>query len=233
MHDPRPIQIPVEHARVEHVSGLHQQPEGGRARAAILLAHGAGAGMKSAFLERTADGLAARGFAVLRFNYPYAERMQLEGKRFPPDRFAQLEATHERALARLLELQPQARALAAGKSMGGRVASVIAAKGAAVQALAFFGYPLHPAGKPERLRSEHFAAIAQPALFLQGTRDALCDLELLRRELRRFGGPVRLERIEGGDHDFKLPRAAGRSHAEVIDGLVAAFDTWAREDLGL
>ena len=233
MHDPRLIQIPIEHARVGQVSALHDQPEGIATRAAILLAHGAGAGIQSAFFERTAAGFAARGFAVLRFNYPYAERMQLEGKRFPPDRLPQLEATHERALARLVELHPHARALAVGKSMGGRVASVIAAKGAALQALAFFGYPLHPAGKPERLRSEHFAAVAQPALFLQGTRDALCDLELLRRELRRFGGPVRLEKIEGGDHDFKLPRAAGRSHAEVIDGLLTAFDTWAREDLGL
>jgi predicted alpha/beta-hydrolase family hydrolase len=141
MEERAELRITVEHPHVEAVGGLHQQPSVSRARAAILLAHGAGAPMDSEFMNGMADALVGRGFCVLRFNYPYAERMRREGRRLPPDRLPVLEATHERALVRVRELHPELRVIAAGKSMGGRVASVIAAKGAALEGLAYFGYP--------------------------------------------------------------------------------------------
>ena len=139
-----------------------------------------------------------------------------------------LEATHRAALATLRARFPKRRLLLAGKSMGGRIGSHLAAADADAAGLVLLGYPLHPPGRPERVRAEHFAAIAQPALFLQGTRDALGGVELLRRELEVFGGPVTLEVVEGADHDFRVPRALGRSREEVLDGLVGAIDAWER-----
>lgn len=191
----------------------------------ILLAHGAGAGHDSPLLAALAAELARERFELLAFHYPYMARMRREGRRRPPDPMPRLELAHERALEELGRLRP-ARALLVGKSMGGRVGSVIAAKGARAAGLVLVGYPLHPAGKPERERSEHFRALVQPALFLSGTRDALCELPLLERALKTYGGVARLERLEGADHDFALPGRGGRDPETAARELVRRICAW-------
>lgn len=227
------LQIPVDHAGVQWVSARLDAPpqagggaggEGGRS--VLLLAHGAGAPLTSPFLATVAEGLAARGLAVVRFNYAYAERGAREGKRRPPDRKPALLAVHASALEWTRERFPERRLLLAGKSMGGRMGSYLAAEGCEAAGLVFFGYPLHPPGRLDQPRSEHFGAIAQPALFLQGTRDALCDLELLRPALQTFGGKVTLHEIAEADHDFGLPKSAGRPRQEVLAELVETLDRW-------
>jgi len=123
------------------------------------------------------------------------------------------------------ELAP-GRLFLGGKSMGGRVASHLAAAGAECEGLLFLGYPLHPAGKPERLRDGHLADIECPMLFVEGTRDPLCRLELLQPVLARLGNRARLHLIEGGDHSFRLPKRLGRSEREVWDEILEAAIDW-------
>lgn len=222
------ISIPIDHADLPAVSGIVDRPDGGSTRSGLLLAHGAGAPMTSAFLEAAATGLAARGLPVLRFNYAYTERATRAEKRRPPDRMPTLLAVHRAALDVAREVLGTGRLVLAGKSMGGRMASLLAAEGDDAAGLVYFGYPLHPAGKPERLRREHFPAIAQPTLFLQGTRDALCDLDLLRPALETYGGAVELHVVEGADHDFRVLRRSGRTDDEVLAEVLEAVDAWER-----
>ena len=223
-----PLRVTVPHAGAEGVTASRDTPGEDAGRAVVLFGHGAGAPMTSEFMRAAAEGLAARGFPVLRFNYVYSELAARAGRRRPPDRQPRLLETHRAALAALRERYPERRLVLAGKSMGGRMSTYLAAEGDDCAGLALFGYPLHPPGKPERLRSEHFAAIAQPALFLQGTRDALCDLDLLRRELECFGGRATVEVLEDADHDFGVPKRTGRTRAEVLADLVQRFDDWER-----
>ncbi|MEZ6003433.1 MAG: alpha/beta family hydrolase [Planctomycetota bacterium] len=221
------VQIQVRGAPVDWVSGIWNLPESPDPPAlAVLLAHGAGAGMRSAFMGRTAEFLAERGFPVLRFQYAYTERIEREGKQRPPDRQPMLEAVHRQAAGILRQRFPEARIVFAGKSMGGRMGSYLAAEGEDVAALAYLGYPLHPPGKPERLRTDQFPSVTQPSLFLQGTRDALCDLELLRPALETYGGPTTLEVIEGADHSFQVLRSTGLSDDEVLEDVLGRMTTW-------
>jgi predicted alpha/beta-hydrolase family hydrolase len=205
------------------VGGLWQAPRAPR-ESALLLAHGAGAGMEHPLLAAVADSLVAHGFAVLRFRYPYMERAAGGGARGFPDPMPLLEEAHFAALAELARRAKGRRLLLAGKSMGGRVATHLAAKGADCAGLVLLGYPLHPPGRPERMRSEHFPAIAQPALFLEGTRDPHCDLALLEKALSRYGGTATVERVEGGDHDFA--RAGHRDPAERGRDLAQRIERW-------
>ena len=220
--------LPVDHPGIDEVSALFEEPDAAipTRRSAFLLAHGAGFHMESPWMETVARGLVARGYPVLRFNYPYWERALREKKRRPPDPAPRLEEAHARAAAALRARAGDRRLILSGKSLGARMGSHLAAKGVLCHGLVFFGYPLHPPGKPDRLRSEHFAALVQPTLFLQGTRDPLCDLELLRRELRRFGGSVGLEVIEGADHSFRVPRSSGRSDDQVLEDLLDRTAAW-------
>lgn len=218
-------------AGIESVSALWDLPgDSGEPpsspRPPILLAHGAGVPMRSEFMETIAVGIAAGGHPVLRFNYPYAERMEQSGTRRPPDRRGPLMAAHRCALAKLTERFPEPRPVLAGKSMGGRIASMLAAEGDDAASLVFFGYPLHPPGKPEKQRTEHFPTLAQPALFLQGDRDALAGLDLLRTALETYGGQSTLEVIEGADHDFAVLRRMGLAREEVLAGLVERTLAW-------
>lgn len=224
-----PLEIPVDHPEIGHLPAIFREGARPRRRSSILLAHGSGAGMESPFLETVAGGLAAAGFAVLRFEYPYMARIRREGKRRFPDRAPVLEEAHGLALEALARRTPRRRILLAGKSLGGRIGSHLAAKGADCAGLVLLGYPLHPAAHPDRERTEHFGAIAQPALFLQGTRDALCELPRLRRALELWGGPVELETVEEGDHDFAVPKRTGRTREEVLAGLVGSVADWERE----
>lgn len=232
---PPDLALPTPGADVEAV-GAWWDP-GSAERPAVLLAHGAGADGGSAWLEHVATGLAARGLSVLRFRYAYAERMAREGRRRPPDRAPKLEAVHAIALQHLASRCPDQPLVLAGKSMGARMGSHLAAQGApateaCARALVHFGFPLHPARKPSRERAEHFRSLPLPALFLSGTRDALCTPALLEAALPLHGGPATLQWIEDADHDFKVPRRTGRSHEEVLDDLLDRTDAWLATTLG-
>lgn len=212
--------------RGQPLSACFDAPDGEPRGSAVLLAHGAGHHLESPWMEALALGLAARGFPVLRFNYPYRERARSAGAERPPDPRPVLEDAHAAALAALATLAPGKRLLLAGKSLGGRISSYLAAKGHACAGLVLFGYPLHPPGKPERTRSEHFPAIVQPALFLQGTRDEFAELELLRTALGRYGGRASLRVIEDADHGFHVPRRSGRGDDEVRAELLEHVSSW-------
>jgi uncharacterized protein len=219
--------IPYSGVHVDSLAALWDLPEGdGPVDRAVLLAHGAGAPMDTPLLEATALQLAESGIPVLRFLYPYTERARREGRRLPPDRAPTLLDAHRAAADVLRERYPAASWIFGGKSMGGRMASMLAAEGDALHALFFLGYPLHPAGKPERERSEHFAAIEIPALFLQGDRDALCELPLLRTALERFGGDTHLHVVAGADHGFDVRKKDGRTPEAVRNELRDELAAW-------
>ncbi len=181
----------------------------------LVLAHGAGAGMRHPFLEAVAAALAARRIASFRFEFPY----QAAGARRPDPRPVLVAKLCE-AVAEGASRAPGLPLFAGGKSMGGRMASHAAAEGrlGAVRALVFLGFPLHPAGKPGVERAEHLPRVAQPMLFLQGTRDSLADLALLAPICEKLPR-ARLHVIDGADHGFHVPKRSGRSDADVIEEL--------------
>lgn len=189
---------------------------------AVILGHGAGGNMNDALLSAVHLGLASRGIVAVKFNFTYTER-----RRKIPDRMPELEACFRRVVESVEaddDLRPQ-RLFLGGKSMGGRVASHLAAQGVPCAGLVFLGYPLHPAGKPAQLRTAHLPSITVPMLFLTGTRDKLCELDLLRPILDGLKVPVRLHVIEGADHSFKVPRSVGRT-TDVVDEIVDVSSRW-------
>jgi uncharacterized protein len=186
----------------------------------VILGHGAGADMTSPFLRFFADGLRAAGHAAVRFNFPYRE----EGKRAPNPRRL-LEATYRAVLA-AVHKSHAGPIFIGGKSMGSRMATYLAAAGEDVAGLALLGYPLHPAGKPEKIRHDHFPDLRVPALFLSGDRDPLCDLALLRRSLRSYGGEATLSVVEGGEHSFKVLKRSGRTDEEALAGALDVLLGW-------
>lgn len=216
---PRALDLTVS-ARLGRVSGLWLEPP--QAAVALVLAHGAGAGMRHGFLEVLAAELAARGVATLRYQFPYAEA----GRR-RPDPPAVLVRTVEAAVAAARELT-RLPLFVGGKSMGGRMSSTAAAeKGLpGVRGLVFFGFPLHPAGRPGTARGEHLADVELPMLFLQGDRDRLADLELLRTLLAPLGRRARLHALAGADHGFHVPKRSGRTDVEVLAELAEAAAAW-------
>jgi predicted alpha/beta-hydrolase family hydrolase len=224
---PHDLELPFDDDCTGPLDARFDEPAGAARERAVLLAHGAGHHLASPFMEAVAAGLVARGFATFRFNYPYRQRALREGKRMlPVDRREVLEQAHRLALDALLERTDGRAPLLAGKSLGARVSTLLAAKEAPCAGLVLFGYPLHPAGKPEKLRSEHFATILQPSLFLQGTRDALCDLDLLRGELERLGGRPTLEVVLDADHSFEVLKRTGRTADEVREALLDRVVRW-------
>jgi uncharacterized protein len=170
-------------------------------------------------LARVAAGLAGRGYPVVGFNFAYAEA----GRRLP-DPPARLEAAFRDVVA-FARRRLDRRLVLGGRSMGGRIASRIAAAGEPCAGLALLGYPLHPAGRPERLRTAHWPELAVPVLFVQGDRDALCDLDLLERERRARLGQVatRLHVLDGADHGF---RVRGRDRGQVLDEVAGVVAGW-------
>jgi uncharacterized protein len=196
------------------VSGVWNQPEA-HARSALVLAHGAGHGMDTRLLIDIAEALAARGVAVLRFNFPY-----MEAGRRAPDPQPRLVACY-RAVANTVAKEFE-RPFLGGKSMGGRIASHIVADGFPAAGLVFLGYPLHPPGQPDRIRDAHLQQIGVPMLFLQGTRDPFATPELLHQTVQALSA-AHLFEIEGGDHSFKVK---GRSPTDVTADLVEAIDAF-------
>jgi predicted alpha/beta-hydrolase family hydrolase len=199
------------------------QPD--KARACYVLAHGAGAGMRHVSMDRIAAGLAERGIATFRFNFPY-----MENKQGRPDQPAVAHAAVRAAVAEAARLCPGLKLIAGGKSFGGRMTSQAQAKAPlpGVKGLAFLGFPLHAAKKPSAERAGHLADVEIPMLFLQGTRDALADLGLLKPVIAALGPKATLHEVEGGDHSFAVLKKSGRSNdealAEVLDTLTAWID---------
>ncbi len=194
--------------------------------AGYVFAHGAGAGMRHPFMKSVAEGLAARGIAVLRYQFPY-----MEAGSGRPDRPPVAHAAVRAAVAAAAKALPKLKLIAGGKSFGGRMTSQAHALEplAGVVGLAFFGFPLHAAGKPSDERAAHLFDVKVPMLFLQGTRDALADLDLVRPVVKKLGRRAMLDLVEGGDQSFKVPAASGRKPAEVMNGLLDSFTKWARE----
>jgi uncharacterized protein len=218
-----PYRLPVGD---DEVSALWLRPPD--AVAALVLAHGAGAGMRHPFLERLAAELAAQGVATLRYQFPYVEA----GRRYP-DRPPRLTATVRAAVALAAELAGELPLLAGGKSMGGRMSSQAAADGAlpGVRGLVFFGFPLHSPNKPGTERADHLAAVELPMLFLQGTRDNLARLELLAPVCRDLGERATLYVVDGADHGFAVLKRSGRSADEVMTELAATTRGWLQWNL--
>jgi len=196
-----------------------------QARICFVLAHGAGAGMTHPFMESVAQRLAARHVATLRYQFPYMEK---GSKRPDPPALAQatVRAAVTAAAARCAGLP----LIAGGKSFGARMTSQAQAMSplAGVRGLAFFGFPLHPAGKPSMTRADHLDDVAIPMLFLQGTRDKLAEISLLEPDVARLGARATLHLIDLADHAFHVPARSGRTDAEVMNEMLEAFVAWAK-----
>lgn len=207
------------------VTGRWRSPSPARGTA-VLLAHGAGAGQDHPLLAGIRDGLARLGHPVLTFNYPYMEEREQRGTRRPPDRPARLLECH-RAAASWLRRRFGTMALA-GRSMGGRMSTILAAEGEPCAGVVAFSYPLHPAGRPEKLRTDHLPQAAVPMLFITGSRDPLALPLMIDRHLRPLPRAA-VEIIPDADHSLAVPRRTGRTSEQVREEAVAFASRWINE----
>lgn len=205
----------------ESVSGLLMAPAD--ARACYVLAHGAGADMNHRFMAAVAEGLAERGIATLRYQFPYSER---GSKRPDSPRVAQ--AAVRAAVAEAARLAPGLPLIAGGKSFGGRMTSQAQAASPlpGVRGLAFLGFPLHAPGKPSEERARHLMDVKLPMLFLQGTRDPLAELSVLLPVIEQLGPPALLKLFPEADHSFHVPARTGRKDADVLREVLDALASW-------
>jgi predicted alpha/beta-hydrolase family hydrolase len=203
------------------VSALFQLPPA--ATACLVLAHGAGAGMEHPSMTAIATELAARSIATLRFQFPY---MELRTRR--PDPPPVCHATVRAAVAEAARRAPTLALFAGGRSFGGRMTSQAQAIEPlpGVKGLVFLGFPLHPAGKPSAERAEHLRDVRIPMLFLQGTRDELAKLDLLRPLIDRLAERATLKLLQDADHSFHVPARSGRKDAEVRAEMLEVLATW-------
>ncbi|OPY78608.1 MAG: Alpha/beta hydrolase family protein [Syntrophorhabdus sp. PtaU1.Bin153] len=208
----------------EHTSGILLVPEEGSRRIAVIVAHGAGNDMNTPLIVSFSEGLAKAGYPTLRFNFLYKDR----GKK-APDRQETLVQTWQSAYrfaADTLGTDVDSW-VAAGKSMGGRVASEMVSDGLLpVDRLILLGYPLHPSDNKEKLRDAHLRKIEIPMLFFAGTRDPLCNMEKLDGVLKQLRAPWDLRIIEGGDHSFHVPRGARIQDEEIFGQITAKTLEW-------
>jgi predicted alpha/beta-hydrolase family hydrolase len=206
------------------ISALLVQPA--QARWLLVLGHGAGAGMRHRFMETLAAELGRVGVATFRYQFPY-----MEERRRVPDSPTVLTATVAAAVQTAAEEAPGLPVLAGGKSMGGRMTSQAAAEGllGGVRGLVFYGFPLHPPKRPGTKRAEHLAKVEAPMLFLQGTRDELADLSLLRPITDGLESRATLHTIESADHSFHVLKTSGQTDAEVLRELAETTVKWAEE----
>jgi predicted alpha/beta-hydrolase family hydrolase len=189
----------------------------------LFFACGAGGDMRSEFMSFITDGLAGNGLRVCRFNFTYQEK-----GRKSPDRQALLEDAY-RAVVQIVQEDWDGPTALGGKSLGGRIASHVVAQDLATDALVFFGYPLHPPGRPDRLRDEHLYAIDVPMLFVEGTRDPFCPLQTLEEVRGRLSAPSELAVIDDGDHSFKVRRSSGRSTQDAWGEVIDVASEWLRK----
>ena len=219
---PKPVTIQLNGA--DTISGLWFAPP--NARAAYVFAHGAGAGMAHKSMTAIADGLAERGIATLRYNFLYMER---GSKR--PDGPALAHTAVRAAVDEATRLAPNLPLFAGGKSFGGRMTSQAQALALLpnVCGLIFFAFPLHPAGKPSDERAKHLSDVKIPMLFLQGTHDALAELELLKPVVKKLGARAALYLEADADHSFHVPAKSGRKDAQVLTGILDTATAWILE----
>ena len=219
-NSPEPVSITLDNG--DSVSGLLQAPRG--ATACYVFAHGAGAGMTHSFMTATANGLAERGIATLRYQFLYMER---GSKRPDPPKLAHTAV--RAAVAEAAKRLPKLPLIAGGKSFGGRMTSQAqaAAPLPGVRGLAFLGFPLHPAKQPSRERGKHLFDVQIPMLFLQGTRDTLAMTEEIEPMCTALGGRATLRLFEHADHSFHVPARSGRTDAQVLNEVLDAFKSWA------
>ena len=213
-----------------NTSGILTAPGAAPQNRAIIVAHGAGNDMTTPLLAAFAEGLARAGYPVLSFNFLYSER-----GRKAPDRPEVLMAAWQAACISLKEIMGSkiTAVTAAGKSMGGRMASMMAADGTLeADSLIFLGYPLHPMDNKEKLRDAHLYRIKIPMLFFEGTRDSLCDLGKLDPVLKKLQAPWDLFTIEGGDHSFHVPKSLGITEQEVFGRIITKTIDWLARPAG-
>lgn len=215
----RELKLDIE--RIGTVSAILMQPDS--ARGCYVLAHGAGADMQHAFMAKVAEGLADRGIATFRFNFPY-----MENKEGRPDQPAVAHDAIRAAVEEAARLCPGLKLVAGGKSFGGRMTSQAQSKAAlpGVRGLAFLGFPLHADKKPSTERAEHLANVAIPMLFLQGTRDGLADLGLLKPVVAALGAKASLHEVAGGDHSFAVLKKSGRTNEEALTEVLDTLAAW-------
>ncbi|HEU18521.1 MAG TPA: hypothetical protein ENO00_03940 [Deltaproteobacteria bacterium] len=218
------VTIPIDEH--DHVSGILSVPDGYRKATGrgIIISHGAGNDMDNPMIVYLADGLASAGYLTLRFNFLYREK----GKKTPDSQSTLVYVWQ--VVYRYLKDHPEygtGKIIAAGKSMGGRVAAQMTADGLLpAERLIFWGYPLHAPGKPDQPRDSHLYMITIPMLFFAGTRDALCDLGTLKKVLCRLEGSWDLDVIDGGDHSFDLSKSSELSRQEVYDQILNKTIEW-------
>lgn len=219
----RELIIPVSE-KVGKVSALIDRPM--EPRSMLVIGHGAGAGMRHRFLESLVERLNARSIATLRYQFPYME----QGRK-RPDHQSRLLPTVRAAVRTAREVAGELPLFAGGKSMGGRMTSLAAAKEPleGVRALVFFGFPLHAPGRDGSERAEHLTAVDVPMLFLQGTRDRLARLDLLEPVCASLDGRATLHVVDGGDHSFHVLKRSGRTDDDALDELAERTATWTRE----
>lgn len=224
--DPQRISIEVD--ETTSVSGLFVTAAG--ARACYVFAHGAGAGMEHAFMTAAAHELSALGIATLRFQFPYMER---GSKR--PDPPPRCHATVRASVAEAARRAPNMPLFAGGRSFGGRMTSQAQAQQElpGVRGLAFLGFPLHPAGRPETTRAAHLIDVAIPMLFVQGTRDELATLSLLTPLVEQLGARAALHLLQDADHSFHVPAKTGRKDPAVRAEALGAMSAWIDRVLAL
>lgn len=218
--------IAITVAEGESVSAILTVPETvhtGQATG-IIFAHGAANDMNTPLIVAVSEGLAQKGFVTLRFNFPYREK-----GRKSPDSQGKLVQTWKSVYDHMKSRSGHRieKVIAVGKSMGGRVASQMAADGQMeLDRLIFLGYPLHASGRKDRLKDEHLYRIGVPMLFFAGTRDPLCDLNSLNGVLKKLACEWALEIIEGGDHAFRLPRSDPRTNKQVYAQVLTKCIAW-------
>ena len=206
---------------IGEVSGLFYSPVA--PKSVMVFAHGAGAGMKNKFMEAVSLALANRKIATLRFNFPYIEN----GKKIPDPKPVAITAVAS-AVHKASKLCPGLPVFGSGKSFGGRMTSNAASEELVpeLKGIIFFGFPLHPPGKPSNERAEHLYKVSIPMLFLQGTRDALANMDLLKPVIRKIGKKAELFIIEGADHSFHIPKEFKLKDSEAMEIMCDEVERW-------
>ena len=230
----KPEQIQLDVSPSEQVTALaYRAAPRGHAGVTLILAHGAGANQASSFMVRFATSLAARGLDTVTFNFVYTEQ-----RRRLPDRNDKLEHCYRTVIEavrgrKFHDHAGRPKLVIGGKSMGGRVASQVAATGQeGIAGLVFLGYPLHPPGRPDKLRSKHLPDIGAPMLFVQGSRDAFGTPEELRAILGGLGVAADICVVEDGDHSFKVPKRSAAPQDQVYEFVLDEIVRWLRAKVG-
>ena len=227
MDEKKPIELKIEVTDNQAVSALlYPAAKRERAGVTLILGHGAGANQLSGFMRMVAAGLAERGLDAVTFNFLYSE----QGRKVP-DPKPRLEACYRAVINAVLSHRSlkKNRLVIGGKSMGGRIASQVAALDEKdIAGLIFLGYPLHPPGRPEKLRAEHFQDVSAPLLFVQGSRDAFGTPDEIRSATSKMKLRSQFHVVEGGDHSFKVPKSAGISQQEVYEKVMDEIVEWVR-----